>query len=556
MADEQTIRVKRPDGRYSRIPISSLKAAVTKGYTYAPSVSKPAAPESLTREAPILDRALDVIGQSAESTAGLPQRLTESSRQKFSEAKSKGSYTGMATAPFRAEGDEVINLLKGLWQSTAPGMIGQPPENKIANAVMLMAGAGEGGEPVRGLEEAAAKPLIEAGKKGLETPTRIALQRLAGAGKEPVKEAAIRREATVAERTAKAAEAQRDWVNRAMEARQQQAEAARVQARREVLERGQEAYADRLLKNIKNTYATVKGRLDSRWNSLRSTSITRNGVPTALRDEPLNSRAIADTIDIAERKFLQGAPDSLKQFRDLMNWMREDEGMTQLVGEEGGGAKAKLRPITWDEARTHYTALGDRMFSGDLPGNVMNAIRYVREKGLGEELKAGAGRFKALPQYESLLNDWSQFESDWKDTSSVTRAGGSPLAIAVKAPSGATLSPQVLGKTGDLLMQRLGKYTDAGASPATAAALRKLNAESKALPKVRAPEFPARPKPVEMPPEIDPIAIRRMRLLQYASRPKRWYDIVVPPHAVVEPLLSSDAIREWVARQPRKELIP
>lgn len=634
---------KLPDGSYAKFPKGTTPEQMRtklqeKGLlkSASPAASSPTAPSKSLGE-----RVLDVIGQGAESTFNLPSRLGRRGHELFTEAKTPG---GKLMAPLRAESEELNNLLKGLWQSTAPGMIGQPPENKIANAAMMIVGSGEGGEPIRGLEEAAAKPIATALDKEVQTPLRVVMQKIAGAGKEPVLLERLKNEATAKERAAnyekakadiardnqeklgehaakmdeakaaheagvkaaqekyqreltehqkasaeqksahqeKVAKARREWVDKAMEAKKASDTAAKVSARREALQHGTEAYSDRLLDNIKKTFSTVKGRLDSRWHGLRTTPIKRGASLTVLKDEPLNSPAIAKTIETAENKFLQGSPESIKQFRDLMNWMKEGEGMIDTAE----GAKSKLKPITWDEARTHYSALGDRMFSGDLPGNVRQAIRFVRDEGLGKQLRAGAERAGALPQYESLLHDWSNFENDWKDTSSVTLGGGSPLARALKAPSGATLAPQVLGKTGDLLMERLGKYTDAGGSPATAAALRKLNTEMRNLPKVR---VPAMPGPIEIPsvknlgpaseppapkefkspkaprmktadkpepvPPIDPVAIRKKILTQYAGRPFSYWD-VLPPRLFERPALSFEAIRDWVARQPRKELKP
>ncbi len=487
--------------------------------------------------------------------------------------------------------------------------------------------------------------------KTVQTPTRIALQRFGGAGKEPVLLEAIRRKATETERARdftqrktevarenqeragehaasmdiarqahekavseaqakyqKAAEdyrnsteqtkgahaekvrkAREDWVQKSMDARRAQQESARVDAQRQTLQRGHEVYAEKLRQNLQQTYATVKGRLDARWNHLRETPINvPGGLGMKLRDMPLDSKAIADTVDIAEKKYLQGSPESIKQFRDLMNWMQQGGGKVETteMGAGGGTEATQLRPITWNEARTHYSNLGDRMFSGDLPGNITNAIRFVRDAGLGEQLRAGAEKAGAGPQYSSLLKDWSGFEHDWRDMSSVTTKGGSPLARARMAPNAATLAPQITGKTGDLVLQRLGKYKDAGASIPLAEGVRKLSGQIKDLPTIRVPkapgklELPAEPKvgeppeafrepefkppraprmqtaePPESVPPIDPVAIRRKKLIEYSARPMSLWDFI-GPRLIERPLMSNEAIRNWVARQPRKELEP
>ena len=480
--------------------------------------------------------------------------------------------------------------------------------------------------------------------KLISTPVRIALQRAGGAGKEPVLLEAMKRQAdlaaeakrfareradvarsnqealgehaarmdeakyaheqAVAEAKAKyeqeaadyerataeskaaharkVAEARKEWVDKSFAAKQAEAQNARISARKESLSRGMEQYSKNFLDNIQQTYQRVKGNLDQRWNALRSTP-SKSGIPKILGDAPINSRTIADGIDIAEKKYLAGSPESIKQFRDLMNFMAEEGAK---MGGQGAESGSITRPISWNEGRIHYSALGDRLFSGDLPGNVRNAIRYVRDDVLGKELGDTAQSFGAGETYQKLLNDHSQYERDWRDMSSVTTKGGSPLARARMAPNAATLTPQVIGKTGDLLLERLSKYREFGASPTTGAAIRRLNTEVHNLPRPQMPHYPGKlgeipePKagtppglklpefkppraprlrsaePPEALPEIDPVAIRRKRLTQYAARPIEFWDLVNPVRWIERPAMSSEAIREWVARQPRKELEP
>jgi hypothetical protein len=219
-----------------------------------------------------------------------------------------------------------------------------------------------------------------------------------------------------------------------------------------------------------------------------------------------------------------------------------------------------LKPITWDEARTHYSALGDRLYSGELPGNVARAIRSVRDV-LDEQLSSAAAKSGQGKVYSQLKSDWSDFENDWKDMSSITTKGGSPLARARMAPNSATLVPQVIGKTGDLLLGRLAKYKDAGASLPLAEGVRKLSGQIEGLPKVRVPKAPGNLELPEAPtakpvPPVDPVAIRRARLLERAGRPMSWWDLLFPPAGIEHIALKNPAILEWIAKQPRKEITP
>ena len=199
------------------------------------------------------------------------------------------------------------------------------------------------------------------------------------------------------------------------------------------------------------------------------------------------------------------------------------------------------------------------MFSGELPGNMWRAIDYVRREGLDEQIRKGAQRAGALGEYQSLLKDWSAFESDWKDMSSVARKGGSPLAIARQAPNVETLIPQLGGKTGNLLFERLGKYSSKGADMRLAEGVRRLGTEIENLEKPGA--GPKMPGKVELPPtpayrpsvaRPTPSGVRSLEMLNRAGLPFRWweYSPLGAPHWV----LKSAAVRDLLSRIPREEL--
>jgi hypothetical protein len=475
------------------------------------------------------------------------------------------------------------------------------PENLIGDALamMLMNKTGEGPEPIK----SAAKDI-----------TATTLQRFAGAGREPVLIEQMVRELQIAKRAErfekakleveksnqnilqqhsnkvneayakyqkemddynqsgaqnksehaeKVNQARREWVERSAQSKAAERESQKVENRKATLERSQSEYGERLQKNLKDTYQTVKSRLDSRWHKLRTTPTQKGGALGILNDELGNAKDLQSGMKTAEEKFLHGSPGSVRQFRDLAGWIER--------GDWG------LKDPTWDELRTHYSALGDAIYGRPVPPNVLRALRFMRDDVIGSQLNSMAGKAGVGEDYTSLLKDHSQFESDWRDMHSVTRAGGSPLAVALKAPNAASLIPQITGKTGDILIERLAKYTDAGASPGTASAIRKLDTEVNNLPKVRVPAAPGKFEPpaeskLGEPPElklpkapnlktakppdpvhpIDPVAVRRQRILEYTSRPKSAYDYL-PPRVFTEPLLSNKTIREWVAKYPRKE---
>lgn len=151
---------KLPDGSYAKFAKGTsrddmqrrlLSAGLLKG---APP-SKPAAPEALTRPDSMGTKVTDIIGQGVESAMDLPSRMGKRGRELYQQAP---DTQGKLMAPLQAENEEVTNLLKGVYSSTAPGMIGQKPEQNIANAIMMQGGSVLGGEPARGTLEATASP--------------------------------------------------------------------------------------------------------------------------------------------------------------------------------------------------------------------------------------------------------------------------------------------------------------------------------------------------------------------------------------------------------------
>lgn len=588
MADDDKIRVQRPDGRYSMIPRTSLQGAMARGYKLAPSNEFLAGEKERQQAAsaaaqPLLKHFWEDDPSSFHNIEGESFKRSLGSLGDTLKGVLPGTYHAFLDPATKEETKEAPDLygphLRGFTRTvakpvaTAIDWYKDVARGKVPNAYEQALSVGPeamgtaGGAEIAGKLTTSLPRIAKASTKGASTAFRVASQEVAGAGREPVLRAAINHQEAVesaqakykkavedyraADASAKATHAEKvrsarqEWVEKTAAARRAKSESAAATSQRETLQRGQEAYATRLRDNIQSAYRTTLSRLDARWHHLRETPVEGD----KLRALPLNSTKIVDAIDHARQTKLMGSPDSLKQFNDLMGWM--DNKFPN--------------PITWDEARVHYSALGDRMFSGDLPGNVLQAVREVRNA-LDSQLNQGAMRAGVQDIYSALKRDWSSFESDWKDMSSVTTRGGSPLARARMAPNADTLIPQVTGRTGDLLLQRLAKYKSAGASTSLAEGVRRITKQSQSVPTVRVPkepgrlELPAEPKPgpapeLKSPDKLDPVAIRRAKLLERAGRGMTWWDLI--PFVGAEHLmLKNPRFLEWVAKQPRNEIPP
>lgn len=589
-----------PDGTTKDAAIRYFRSKVVgaSGGVSRPEVKpKVPIPKELQGEQPYASRMIDRFGENMEGIPSMVSDLFRRSRQLYVEGKNVGGVSGaskMVSAPFRAEAETLTGMGKGALSMTAPAILarlasGEDSAKINADAVAFFLSSMLG-EP--------AKPALEAGAKIATKPfekigsgARILSQEISGAGKEPVIRAARSREAAIetsqakhqgaveqavehhreavgkharelAESSAKHIEqeaaAREKWVQKAFEHKQGKSEAAKVSARKETLERSTEASTKILKQNIDTAHEAVRSALGARWNALRD---------QVGKDTPLDSVKIGNAIEMAKQRFLMGSPESLKVFNDLMKQM-EFEG--DQIAAEGGGLQPALKPLTWDEGRVHYSALQDKIYSGELPGNILRGLRHVADT-VDSQLKKVATEKGAGETYSKLKSDWSQYMDDWKDMSSVA-TGGSPLARALVAQDPGFVSSQVLGKAGERMMQMAARYNQYGLSPRLMSRIRGMNAELKSLPKVKvsaepAPyEAPALPKGKEaprmkeiakpaVPAPVDPVGIRRARLEEFAGRPFRFYDLF-PPYLIEHMMMKNPAFREWVATQKRQELKP
>lgn len=303
------------------------------------------------------------------------------------------------------------------------------------------------------------------------------------------------RERTVAELQAKhadkVAEARADWVQKAYEAKQVAKDQAKVAGRKEALQSAQKSYAGMIIDNVKKTHEVVRSKLDQRWNQLRESI----GL-----DRPVEAPNIYNSIE-QSRAMLAGVPADLKIFNDLVKEITEKGA--EVETEQGKLQKVPKESIPFDDARTQFSAVGEKAYAAD--GNLRRALFNVYEaydKALSKTAtEAGQGK-----TYAAIKSDWKRYMQDWHDMSS-SATGGSPLARLYRAVDKPVAAAHVLGKFGDRLFATFARYKGDGAAPDLMAKLRNYSREEKALPKVKAPAaVPERAKLPATPVEPKPVA--------------------------------------------------
>jgi hypothetical protein len=622
--DDQEFRKMSPDAQklvLKHYGVSDdMQGKLLSTISQSPAATTPAPQKSF------MSRFSENLGTDLGAMANFPAQILDSASKKVKEAKAQGRYGKMLLAPFEAEEEGIANAGKGILSMTTPGIAyrmsqGEDPAKISADAATFLAGDEAGGEtPGKIAEGTVGKTMDRVGGA-----TRALAQDVAGAGKIPVAEAerarahkvetqqagftakadtinqrhaqdlvenerktqelldthqeklkdakakydqevAAHEQATAGQKSAhakKVADAQKDWVDKAYAAEKSAQDAEAIKNKREALGRGQEAYTKMVKDNVDKGQRVVKGKLDARWDAIRD----KIGEET-----PTDATTVHNAVQKAIKNDLRGAPGSVKVFNDLLT----EIGIKDSVDDAEGLQAAPGASIPWQTARVHYSAVGDRLAQGDLPGNIYQALKHVHEA-QDAALQATAKRHGIGDEYSSLKADQSRYYDDWEGKDS-------PLAKIRNAKDAADISSQVLGKAGDRLLQTMAKYRDAGVSPHTALALRRMNAQAEALPKIKVsakpgkfempapPKFPEPPelgevKPPKLPdkptlptlnapkdiPPVDPREVRLRKLESVAGRPYGWWDLF-PPRLAEHLLLSNKKVREWIASQPRQEL--
>jgi hypothetical protein len=433
----------------------------------------------------------------------------------------------------------------------------------LADAIMLLLGGKKGPAAVESTTKAMVNPLA---------PVRILAQEAGGAGKEPVvlanrvRESAIAKgqgayeervantEKANAEKLAKNAEDKSAYVQKEHGVRTAERGAQAATAQKEVATRARTEYARLVDENVKATQKAAKGALDARWNDISKKMEAPKQLPNgAVSASPVDGRPIKNAIEQAQNQYLVGSPEDLKAFKDLMG----------RLADPSIESSEYAKPLGWNEARTHFTNINDRLYSGSLQPNVYKALQLVRNS-LDEQLGKAAQSRGLGQEYQSLKKDWSQYKSDFDDLSSLSTGGGSTLARLVRFPTVSDVENLLKGRYGEDVAARLAKYQNRGAKPQLVGKYRELGRRIDSIQTPKVPAHPARIAPPQLkprpplptlPPEVQPYEIRLRKLEELSGRPASIWDLY-PVRAVERLALKSPAMREWIARQPRKELKP
>jgi hypothetical protein len=294
--------------------------------------------------------------------------------------------------------------------------------------------------------------------------------------------------------------------------------------------------ADQAQSYVQRLDKQVRQRENAKWEAFRRPleGVTVDGTPVAAKIAEVE-QSILSTQDVPI-------------FKRILDEM-EAEGSPVRSTRSSFGA------MTVDYLRRLSTKLGERMYTGNVPGDVYRALKQVQ--GTVEQSIEGVVREAMGPQgvktYHQLKQDWHQYMETFYDMDSPVRKLKEGLDPNDK------LNP-VVGDEGQRAINLLSRYRNMGAASTidTMGRLRALQKAVRELPsgKGTMPEAPTRPS-LEVPVRpTDPESIRgdllKEKVRSYSS-PTRW-ELRFPPLRLemmaVKRLLESPAIRDWLTKGP------
>lgn len=188
-------------------------------------------------------------------------------------------------------------------------------------------------------------------------------------------------------------------------------------------------------------------------------------------------------------------PDSVQAFNNIMDNFRSKLGMSD-----------------YGILRKTYTRMNELLYGGkELPADLYSAVKTVRDS-LGKDLQKAATSVGEGQRFSRTMKKWSEYQSDWHDTSSLAK-GGSPLSRILKAEDPQFVIDQLSGKSAERLLTDLKKYGSYGADSGLAQRLQQFTKRLKATPTPKAPEqphIPAEPKRPDIQPFDREAAARKI----------------------------------------------
>jgi hypothetical protein len=604
--DQGQVQVTTPDGKNWTIPKANLAAAQARGA----KLVTPKAPQAPPSTASTVGREATL---GAFSGLGIPETKTPLqdivkgiTTNKPSTASlldpTAGALTsamGMAKDVYGSGKEAVQGIQRG-----DPGMIAHGGAEGITRLLMMKSMAEAPNAEIAGKatktalrevigigDKDIAKTLTESTKKVTEAQAKATEAEQAHAQKvEEAKAAYAKKVAATKEGYAdKIAKTEEGKVSASKAQSAAETRKAALQTKRGPVYQRMTEMADTAQKNVQEVDTKVRAVENAKWNSFRR----------EVGNPDIDWGKVQNSVSDAERDILQGSPENIAIFKNIMKEGQGGGGLADASVFKGGGGvdvkeflssiKDPIRrnqfiqemrargenvapeagipqegaTVPMDTARGFYTELGEKIYGRELPGDVRRALRSVQDSIDGEITRsvAKAGGKDAVMNYRQLKSDWRDYMQAFYDKDS-------PIQKLKRGADPNDKLRPIVGDEGERAVKLFGKYKQYGADVNQLGRLRSLFTSIKELPssggkvpgEVARPKFPERPKipeapKAEIPSKMTPYEARKSKVQQaaqtYAHPPTRW-ELMFPPLLAyrlgLKKLLQSPAMQDWLAK--------
>ena len=226
---------------------------------------------------------------------------------------------------------------------------------------------------------------------------------------------------------------------------------------------------------------------------------------------------VANAVKYAKSNLLQGSPENIRQFEELLKREGDVEAPLDITGGQGGRAISPgepgyegirsayadagmlnlERPLSFNDLKGFYTELGEKIYKGSYPsGDIGRALTSVRDA-IGREMDSMAERAGAADDLRAADSYWNKFMKTFYDKKS-------PVAKAMNEFDPGHAGRSFLAESD--FTPGVGMLEEFNPELATRArALRAINQQAKALPRSYSPKaVPEAPKLEEIPPKPQP----------------------------------------------------
>jgi hypothetical protein len=514
------VPVTGPDGKQYQFPDGTTKeAAIAYFKKKGIGVKSAETPSALSR-----------LGSSYASGAGVVSQ--EEGKRFFTHpletikgmAEAQGELGAQAGRELKS-GDYVRGITHGI-EYLIPGMgptlahAGEQAENKdYAGAIGTTLGAATtlalDPERVVGATERGLSKVGQLRKAAAEKAQPFA-RKVAGvepAVKEAVTKAGEKQTEKLAERPAQL----KEHFDKTQAVKEANTEAETAQSRKAAIDSGMDKLSQDFSSELNALEKKVRGEANEKYAAVRE----KVGDATVPREN------LANSVRKAEAK-LQGSSENIKVFRDIMSKTGDDTvtsgGMDfgpgtpvyESVKNSPGGLPNAAEPATFADLQGYYSELGDKLSSGNLPGDVYQAMKGLREDvgGMMQEMADSRGASAELKQAQKFYHDYME---TFREPSGPS-GSGSPVAQARLAKDPAYVRKPFVGDSGARGVEMLAKYSPDLAKKARAIA--KYQTEADAIPS-RAPKV-KEPPPVPAKPETPTVDVNKVAREAIATRAKNW----------------------------------